>query len=149
MDQFLQLLIAYFASYDVAPPEVQPTDLNREKSYLYDLPNKDDDPDFVFVFRAYWNRHASLVPKNIAVRHIQVLVRHREQKMAFEHLQKLYLFILKQTMFEENDDQDIIHYLNSTTWVIFDCQQGPIKIDIDEKGRHIWGLSFAVKTNLF
>lgn len=146
MDDFLHLLIAYFAENGVAPPEVKSTDTNREKSYLYDLPDSKDDPDNVFVFRNYHTRHASLVAKNVGVKYIQVLVRNRSQKMAFEHIQKLYLFLLRQSDIEQNE---VIHYLNSSTWAIFDCNEGPIKIQIDERGRHIWGLSFPVKTNLY
>jgi hypothetical protein len=147
MDKFLQLLIAYFALHNVAPPEVKATDTNREKSYLFDLPDAKDDPDHVFVFRNYFTRHASLKAKNVGVKYVQVIVRAKSQKQAFEDLQKLYLFILRQSDISQEDGN--IHYLDSSTWVIFDCQEGPIKIQIDERGRHIWGLSFPVKTNIF
>lgn len=146
MDEFLQLLIAYFATNNVAPPEVQATDTNREKSYLYDLPDRKDDPNHVFVFRNYFTRHASLVAKNVGVKYVQVLVRAESQKQAFDDLQKLYLFLLAKSDVEQDE---VIQYLNTTTWAIFDCQEGPIKVQIDERGRHIWGLSFPVKTNLY
>lgn len=146
MDEFLRLLIAYFATNNVAPPEVQATDTNREKSYLHDLPDSKDDPDHVFVFRNYFTRHASLVAKNVGVKYVQVLVRAESQKQAFDDLQKLYLFLLTKSDIEQGE---VIQYLNTTTWAIFDCQEGPIKVQIDERGRHIWGLSFPVKTNLY
>lgn len=146
MDEFLQLLIAYFAANNVAPPEIQTTDTDREKSYLYDIPDRQDDPDHVFVFRNYFTRHASLLAKNVCVKYIQILVRSSSQKIAFNDLQRLYRFILSQSSIE-NDE--VIHYLNDFTWVIFDCTAGPLKIKIDEQGRHIWGLSFPVKTNLY
>jgi hypothetical protein len=147
MDEFLQELIAYFAAHNVAPPEVKATDTNREKSYLFDLPDDKDDPDHVFVFRNYFTRHASLKVKNVGVKYVQVLVRAKTQKQAFDDVQKLYLFLLQQSDVAQEDSN--IHYLNTSTWVIFDCQAGPIKIQIDERGRHIWGLSFPVKTNIF
>ncbi len=146
MDEFLRLLIAYFATNNVAPPEVQATDTNREKSYLHDLPDGKDDPNHVFVFRNYFTRHASLVAKNVGVKYVQVLVRAESQKQAFDDLQKLYLFLLTKSGIEQGE---VIQYLNTTTWAIFDCQEGPIKVQIDERGRHIWGLSFPVKTNLY
>jgi hypothetical protein len=146
MDEFLRLLIAYFATNNVAPPEVQATDTNREKSYLHDLPDGKDDPNHVFVFRNYFTRHASLVAKNVGVKYVQVLVRAESQKQAFDDLQKLYLFLLTKSDIEQGK---VIQYLNTTTWAIFDCQEGPIKVQIDERGRHIWGLSFPVKTNLY
>jgi len=146
MDEFLRLLIAYFATNNVAPPEVQATDTNREKSYLHDLPDGKDDPNHVFVFRNYFTRHASLVAKNVGVKYVQVLVRAESQKQAFDDLQKLYLFLLAKSDIEQGE---VIQYLNTTTWAIFDCQEGPIKVQIDERGRHIWGLSFPVKTNLY
>lgn len=147
MDEFLQLLIAYLASNNVAPPEIKATDTNREKSYLFDLPDDKDDPDHVFVFRNYFTRHATLQAKNVGVKYIQVLVRATTQKQAFESLQQLYLFLLQQS--DITQDGGNIQYLNSSTWAIFDCKEGPIKIQIDERGRHIWGLSFPVKTNIF
>lgn len=147
MDEFLQLLIAYFASHDVAPPEVKATDTNREKSYLFDLPDAEDDPDHVFMFRNYHTRHASTVAKNVGVKYIQVLVRASSQKQAFSDLDKLYRFLLGQSDVAQEGGN--IHYLNTSTWAIFDCQQGPIKVEIDERGRHIWGLSFPVKTNIY
>lgn len=146
MDEFLRLLIAYFATNNVAPSEVQATDTNREKSYLHDLPDGKDDPNHVFVFRNYFTRHASLVAKNVGVKYVQVLVRAESQKQAFDDLQKLYLFLLTKSDIEQGE---VIQYLNTTTWAIFDCQEGPIKVQIDERGRHIWGLSFPVKTNLY
>ena len=146
MDEFLRLLIAYFETNNVAPPEVQATDTHREKSYLHDLPDGKDDPNHVFVFRNYFTRHASLVAKNVGVKYVQVLVRAESQKQAFDDLQKLYLFLLTKSDIEQGE---VIQYLNTTTWAIFDCQEGPIKVQIDERGRHIWGLSFPVKTNLY
>lgn len=146
MDKFLQLLIAYLALNSVAPPEVKPSDTNREKSYLHDLPDRREDPDKVFVFSNYHTRHSSLVAKNIGVKYIQVLVRARSQKEAFDAIQRLYEFLLKQSSVE---DGEVIHYLDTTTWAIFDCREGPIRIEIDERGRHIWGLSFPVKTNIY
>lgn len=145
MDEFLQQLIAYLVTKGVVPPEVQSTDVNREKSYLHDLPSKTDDPNFVFVFRNYLTRHASLVAKNVGVKYIQVLVRSDSQKQAFDAIQKLYLYLL-----EASDvSSEVIQYLTPTVWAVFDCQRGPVKLDIDDRGRHIWSLSFPVKTNLY
>lgn len=140
MDEFLQLLIKYFNSYNLVPPEVQSTDIgaDREKSYLYDLP---ETPDNVVVFKNYSTKHASLQVKNVGVKRIQIIVRNKSQKQAFEIIQGLYYFLLQRP--------ESIEELNSKTWAIFDCKRGPTKITIDEKHRHIWSLSFPVTTNLF
>lgn len=146
MDDFLQLLIKYLAVHNVAPPEVQATDIDREKSYLYDLPDRKDDPDNVFAFRNYHTKHAPSLAKNVGVMYVQVLVRNVSQKQAFSKIQTLYLFLLQKS--DANQD-NMFQALSENVWAIFDCQQGPIKIQIDEQGRHIWGLSFSVKTNLY
>jgi hypothetical protein len=146
MNKFLQLFIAHLAAHNVAPPEIQSSDVDRSKSYLYDLPDRKDDPDDVFAFRIYHTRHAKSVAKNVGVVYIQVLVRAFSQKDAYDRIYKLYHFLLQQSDVAEND---IVQYLDTTTWVIIDCQRGPIKVKIDEQGRHIWGLSFPVKTNLY
>lgn len=143
MDDFLQALIKFLYDNDVAPAEVTITDASLEKSYMYDLP---ESPDHVFVFRTYQTIHASLIAKNVGVKYIQVLVRDKQQKTAFADIQKLYEFLLHISDVEQNE---VIQDLINGYWAIFDCTNGPVKIQIDEHGRHVWGLSFAVKTNIY
>ncbi|MDD2230532.1 MAG: minor capsid protein [Candidatus Cloacimonetes bacterium] len=147
MDNFLEKLISYLSVHNVAPALIQASDVDREKSYLFDLPGDKDDPDDVFVFNNYHTSHASATAKNVGIKYVQVIVRASSQQNAHLRIFTLYKFLLEQSDVDQVDGN--IRYLDSDTWVIFDCNQGPIKIKIDEQGRHIWGLSFPVKTNLF
>lgn len=144
MDLFLQLLIHFLSSSDIVPPEVRANDTDRVKSYLYDLPDRANDPDTVYAFRNYLTRHASGVATNIGTKWIQVLIRSQSQKDAYSRIHKLYDFLLQLSEIKNGN----ITYMDEEYWGIFSCAQGPVKSHVDEHGRHIWSLSFTVRTNL-
>jgi len=138
MDEFLQALIKFMSVAGIVPPEVTPSDTDREKSYLGSLPTT---PDKVVMFKTYYTNIASLTPKNVGVKYIQVISRAASEKVAFDQIQQVYLFLLKRPEFIEN--------ISSKYWCIFDVRNGPIPLLADKQGRHIWSLSFPVKTNLY
>lgn len=138
MDEFLSSLVAWLADQNIVPPELKPSDTNKEKTYLVDMPAN---PVNVVVFNNYKTSIASLTPKQVGVKRIQVLVRNKSQKAAYLQIHKIYQFLLNRPEF--------IEYITPTQWVIFDVKEGPIKLLQDDKGSHIWSLSFPVKTNLF
>ena len=138
MDEFLTALVKFLSDNNIVPPEVKSADTDREKTYFVSLPAK---PDNVVTFNVYRTTIASLTPKQVGVKRVQVLARNKSRKAAFNQIQKLYMFLLQRPEFIEN--------ISPTQWVIFDVREGPIELDQDDRGNHIWSLSFPVKTNLF
>lgn len=138
MDTFLSLLVKWLADQNIVPPELKSTDTNKEKTYLVDMPAS---PTNVVVFINYKTSIASLTPKQVGVKRIQVLVRNKSQKAAYLQIYKIYQCLLNRPEF--------IEYLDPDHWVIFDVKEEPVKLSQDDKGNHIWSFSFPVKTNLF
>ena len=134
----MKLLIAYFAQQGLAPPEVQPDDTDREKTYLVDLP---EDPDNIFLFRETSSRVSRIHPilKRGSVKRLQCIIRNTNQGEAFAKIEALYKFIIR-------DRDEMIEELNSEYKMILDCSRGPWKLSIDEKGRHLWSLAINLTT---
>lgn len=122
----------------IVPPEVSSEDNDREKSYLDSLPSE---PNNVYVFKIYNTKVASLVNKQAGVHYVQLIVRNESNKQAYQNIERVWKFLLNRPEFIED--------INPNRWVIFDVRSGPIKIQTDEKGNHLWSLSFPVKTSLF
>lgn len=141
---FLRDLITFFNSYTddenvaICPPEVQVNDIEREKSYLFDLPTE---PENVYVFKEYNVKVPTLVDKQAGVRYVQVIVRNRSNKIAYANINRLWKFLLKRPEFIED--------INDHRWCIFDVRSGPVKMENDTKGNYLWSLSFPVTTNLY
>ena len=142
--EFLKDLIAFFNSsvddngVPICPPEVQSSDKDREKSYLYDLPK---DPVNVYVFRDYNTKVPTLVDKSAGVISVQVMCRNKSAKVAYMNIVRIWKFLLKRP--------DLIEDINDHRWCIFDVKSGPVKLENDEKGNFLWSLSFPVTTNLY
>lgn len=141
---FLKDLIAFFNScvddenVVICPPEVQADDIEREKSYLFDLPKE---PENVYVFKEYNTKVPTLVDKQAGVRYVQIIVRNRSNKMAYANINRIWKFLLKRP--------ELIEDINDHRWCIFDVRNGPVKLENDTKGNYLWSLSFPVTTNLY
>lgn len=141
---FLHELILYLSQQKdsegvyIIPPEVTDADVDREKTYLVDLPAT---PDNVYVFNAYDIQLPSLTPKSVGVIRIQLQVRNIKQAVAISNIYRVWNFLINRA--------DFIEDISSTRWVIFDVKQGPGKLGVDEKGNHIWTFSFPVTTQLY
>ena len=135
MDPFISLLITFLASNGLIPPEVLPEDVDRQKTYLEDIP---EDPDNVVVVKTYRTEHASMVGKEACIKRLQVIVRNVSNKEAFNIINNLYKFLLIRP--------EPIEYISATQWVIFDITAGPINLGRDDKGRAQWAFSFPAKT---
>ena len=141
---FLKELISFLSSaldedgFPICPPEVLPSDTDREKSYLYDLPKS---PENVFVFRDYDTKVPTLSDKQAGVIHVQIIVRNKSAKIAYINIYRLWKFLLNRPEYVED--------INDHRWCIFDVKSGPVKLENDEHGNYLWSLSFPVTTNLY
>ena len=141
---FLKDLIIFFNSckddddIPICPPEIQVEDIDREKSYLFDLPTE---PENVYVFKEYNTKVPTLVDKQFGVRYVQIIVRNKSNKIAYANINRIWKFLLKRP--------DFIEDINEHRWCIFDIRSGPVKLENDTKGNYLWSLSFPVTTNLY
>lgn len=141
---FLKTLVRFLStSVDadgvaIMPPEVQATDVDREKTFLMKLPEA---PVNVYVLSQYDIDIASMTPKQVGVRYLQVIVRHQSQGEAIKRIERLWLFLLQRPEFVEDLSEDY--------WVMFDVKHGPVPLESDQKGNYLYSLSFVAKTNLY
>ena len=122
----------------IVPPEVTSEDTDREKSYLMDLPK---DPTNVYVFRLYNTKVPTLVNKQAGVHYVQVIVRNKSANKAYANINRIWHFLLQRP--------NLIEDINDHRWCIFDVKSGPVKLECDHKGNHLWSLSFPVTTKLY
>lgn len=136
--EFLHTLIAFLASNNVLPSEVTPSDKDREKTYLQNLP---DNVDNACCVRLYDSLLPSLTDKQAGIHRIQVLVRNRRQSAAIAIIYDLWKFLINRP--------SLIEDISPVYWVIFDVTSGPIPLGQDEKGNYLYSLNFPVKTRMF
>lgn len=135
MEDFLRALIVFLSSHDVMPEEVQPTDVDREKTYILNIPTE---PDNVFVVMQYRSDLPSTFNKEFAVRRIQIICRNLSEGNALSNMEAIYNFL--------KDRPEPIEEMNDTYWAMFDIQTGPVRLSPDERGRYLYSLSFPIKT---
>lgn len=137
MRKFLSELVTFLATQGLIPPEVTEADMDREKTYLFELPST---PDNITMCTIYRTENASMVAKETCVHYVQIIIRNRRQDVALEQITSLYMFLLQRP--------DIIENITPDRWVIFDVQRGPVNLGRDEQNRSRWALSFPVKTQI-
>jgi hypothetical protein len=136
---FLNDLVAFFASKNLMPSEIASSDTDREKTYMQYLPAE---PANVWCIKIYDAIVPPLVGKQAGVYRIQVTVRNKSHKTAFNNIYALWQFLINRPDFIEAITVD-------GYYVIFDAQNGPIPAGQDEKGNYLYTLNFPVKTKMF
>lgn len=140
---FLNDLVAFFHTNNVMPPEVTPSDTDREKTYLQYLP---DTPDKVWCVKIYDSDVPSLVGKQAGVYRIQVIARNKNHGAVYNDIYALWQFLINRPeLIEEIKDIG----LDEDYYVIFDAQTGPLPSGQDEKGNYLYTLNFPVKTKMY
>ena len=136
--EFLQALVAFFAANDVLPAEVTPSDTNREKTYLQNLP---EEPHKAYCVRIYDADLPTLVDKQAGVFRVQVLMRNKIHAAVMADAYKLWRFLINRP--------ELIEDISEEYWAIFDVLQGPNPLGRDEKGNYLYSLNIPIKTKMF
>jgi len=136
--EFIKALVAFFAANGVLPAEVTPSDTNREKTYLQNLP---DAPTKAYCVRIYDADVPSLVDKQAGVYRVQVLMRNKNHAAVMADMYKLWRFLLNRP--------ELVEDISEEYWAIFDVRTGPNPLGQDEKGNYLYSLNIPIKTKMF
>ena len=80
----------------------------------------------------------SIVAKDASVRYIQIIARNQNHSKALENIEAVYKFLINRP--------EPIEDISEDTWVIIDCQKGPVKLNEDSQGNYLYSLSFPITT---
>lgn len=136
--EFLQALVAFFAANGVLPAEVTPSDTNREKTYLQNMP---EEPHKAYCVRIYDADLPTLVDKQAGVFRVQVLMRNKKHAPVMADAYKLWRFLINRP--------ELVEDISPEYWAIFDVRQGPNPLGQDEKGNYLYSLNIPIKTKMF
>lgn len=138
MEEFLHTLVTWLCAQGILPREATVTDRaddRNDKTYLMNLP---EDVTDCYCVRQYNQRLHSIVAKDASVRYIQIIARNQNHSKALENIEAVYKFLINRP--------EPIEDISEDTWVIIDCQKGPVKLNEDSQGNYLYSLSFPITT---
>ena len=138
MEEFLHTLVTWLCAQGILPREALVTDKGmdrNDKTYLMNLP---EDVADCYCVRQYNQRLHSIVAKEASVRYIQIISRNQSHSKALENIETVYKFLINRP--------EPIEDISEDTWVIIDCQKGPVKLNEDSQGNYLYSLSFPITT---
>ena len=138
MEEFLHTLVTWLCAQGLLPREALVTDRGidrNDKTYLMNLP---EDVADCYCVRQYNQRLHSIVAKEASVRYIQIIARNQNHSKALKNIETVYKFLINRP--------ELIEDISEDTWVIIDCQKGPVKLNEDSQGNYLYSLSFPITT---